>query len=56
MALQKPTIGTIAAFDATAAHTISFSVVGGDQVTAKGIGNGISVILLILFLMLHIRL
>ena len=37
MALQKPTIGTIAAFDATAAHTISFSVVGGDQVTANRI-------------------
>lgn len=32
MALQKPTLSTIAAFDATSAHTITFYVSGGDQV------------------------
>ena len=35
MALQKPIVNTIAAFDATAAHTINFVVNGGDQVTAN---------------------
>lgn len=35
MALQKPIVNTIAAFDATSAHTINFVVSGGDQVTAN---------------------
>lgn len=35
MALQKPIVSTIAAFDATNAHTINFTVNGGDQVTAN---------------------
>lgn len=35
MALQKPIVNTIAAFDATSAHTINFVVNGGDQVTAN---------------------
>ena len=35
MALQKPVVGIIAAFDATSAHTIKFAVSGGDQVTAN---------------------
>lgn len=35
MALQKPTIDTIAAFDASNSQVIKFSVSGGDQVTAN---------------------
>ena len=35
MALQKPIVGTIAAFDATSVQTIKFAVSGGDQVTAN---------------------
>ena len=35
MALQKPIVNAIAAVDASSAHTISFVVNGGDQVTAN---------------------
>lgn len=35
MALSKPIISPIAAFDATQEHTIDFVVIGGDQVIAN---------------------